>query len=239
MTDGPMPLLRGLEFTTTGFDVSFELRDAPQLRQVVLSGSSLDVALPWQQLTYLNMGLVSQAQCASILQQATNLIHFDVFLDRPSDETSPHITLPSLESLVLRMLHPSDSEGPEFLDTLIVPALRRLEIMEDCIGPDPIGYLTSFIAKSRCPVRILHIGGRRTISSSAYRFAFPTISVSVLGDYLRSDKEHSEGNDEESEGDEVESGSDEDEDVSESEEFDHVVEGDSGSSDDQNGSDSD
>ncbi|KAF7373850.1 F-box domain-containing protein [Mycena sanguinolenta] len=54
--DGPMALLRYLEFTPNDWYGRFELRNVPQLRVVLLDftgGRGLTVVLPWQQLTSL------------------------------------------------------------------------------------------------------------------------------------------------------------------------------------------
>ncbi|KAJ7912304.1 hypothetical protein B0H13DRAFT_2327470 [Mycena leptocephala] len=86
------------------------------------------------------------------------------------------ITLPHLGSLLF--VHFADDYVPAvgYLPSFIVPALRRLQIPENCIAGDPVATLASFISKSGCELERLHITGERSISENAYRTAFPSIS---------------------------------------------------------------
>ncbi|KAJ7257506.1 hypothetical protein B0H12DRAFT_1232543 [Mycena haematopus] len=206
----PMPLLRHLELKPKGNGV-FEFRDAPQLRTVILREFiGVTAILPWEQLTSLTME-VATSQWASILPQTTNLVHCDVLLfcfgpDGVDSDPGSHLTLPFLESLVF-MTIPED-KGTRFLDTLTVPALRSLTIPERCLGRDPIRYLTSFIARSRCRLQILSIS-KRTLPEISYRFAFPFIPKFAFNNpysAVSSGKEDSgsDEEDEDSDGDEEE-----------------------------------
>jgi hypothetical protein len=70
-------------------------------------------------------------------------------------------------------------------NTLIVPALRRLEIPELFLGPQPIVALASFISKSDCKLQEVFITGDRLVSEDSYRKAFPRIAkFSFSGQYL-------------------------------------------------------
>jgi hypothetical protein len=71
----------------------------------------------------------------------------------------------------------SDIDGPvtDFLETFIVPALRRLEIPEAFLGPSPIDSLTGFISKSGCKLDELCITDWGSLSQDSYRQAFPSI----------------------------------------------------------------
>ncbi|KAJ7248831.1 hypothetical protein B0H12DRAFT_711184 [Mycena haematopus] len=181
--DGPMSLLRHLVIAPKGVG-SFEFHDVPQLRTVVLhSFISSTVMLPWHQLTSLTME-VEPKQWGSILQQTTNLVHCDTrltFLGLGGGEDDPgsDITLPCLESLVFQIT--AEDHGIRYLDALTVPALRSLDVPERCLGQDPIGYLTSFIARSRCRLQILTID-RRTVSEKSYRLAFLSIPKFAFND---------------------------------------------------------
>jgi hypothetical protein len=62
-----------------------------------------------------------------------------------------------------------------FLETLIVPALRSLEIPEQFLEPNPIELLAAFISKSGCKLEEVEITGPRAVPESSYLKAFPSI----------------------------------------------------------------
>ncbi|KAJ6512653.1 hypothetical protein C8R45DRAFT_1206681 [Mycena sanguinolenta] len=158
--DGPMPLLRHLELAQCDDTGSFELRDAPQLRSVVLR-YLWAVVLPWQQLTHLTID------------------HTDHFLPiLQQTKTSPHIALPFLETFVFNIS--PEKLGTQFFDLVTTPALHSLTVSEKCLGLDPVTFLTSFFAKSHCWLQILGITGRRGLIQSTYRTAFPSITKLVF-----------------------------------------------------------
>ncbi|KAJ7841551.1 hypothetical protein B0H13DRAFT_2676767 [Mycena leptocephala] len=175
LLDGPMPLLRYLDLrldsSTDTKAVTFEV---PLLHSVVLNDdAALSVILPWAQLTSLNLLCVYPHDCVPILQQTSSLVRcklelFDPYSNRPG----PDITLPCLESLTL-------DQGREsvigFLETLIVPALRSLEIPEQFLEPNPIELLAAFISKSGCKLEEVEITGPRAVPESSYLKAFPSI----------------------------------------------------------------
>jgi hypothetical protein len=72
-----------------------------------------------------------------------------------NDEIQPEVRLPQLKSLILRAVHYESITG--YLDTFIVPALRSLQVPEQCLGANPIDVLASFISKSGCTLQELHI----------------------------------------------------------------------------------
>ncbi|KAJ6512596.1 hypothetical protein C8R45DRAFT_323852 [Mycena sanguinolenta] len=203
--DGPMPLLRHLVLRQHDLDGNFELRDAPQLRSAVFTLSGA-VTLPWQQLTHLTMNHSSISQCLQILGQTTNLVCCEVAVwcdesEELDDGLESQIGLACLESLVFNV----NPEGPgtRFLNLLNVPALRSLTIRERCLARlDPIGCLTSFIAKSHCRLQILDILGRRRLMPSTYRDAFPSIPELVFNrSYSDEDSEDGEDDSESEEDD--------------------------------------
>jgi hypothetical protein len=68
--------------------------------------------------------------------------------------------------------------GPviDFLETFIVPALRRLKIPEEFLGPSPIDSLTGFISKAGCKLEEVYISSdQRLLRQDSYRQAFPSI----------------------------------------------------------------
>jgi hypothetical protein len=153
--------------------VSF--REVPLLRSVVLHDfTALSIVLPWAQLTSLALRRVSLHECAPILKQTPNLVHcnLQLFLVHYNDSD---ITLPCLESLALNT---PDPLGPvrQYLTFFITPALRRLRIPEQLLGPDTIRSLTAFITTSGCELQELRITGKRPIPrKSYYREAFHSV----------------------------------------------------------------
>ncbi|KAJ7831083.1 hypothetical protein B0H13DRAFT_2371615 [Mycena leptocephala] len=130
-------------------------RDVPLLRSVILNGLSLNVILPWQTSNLVRCVLQFEGMYGD------------------NDQPGPDITLPYLESLSI------DQYGAipvtDFLETFIVPALRRLEIPEECLGTSPLDSLTGFISKSGCKLEEVHITGPRSLPKQSYRKAFPSI----------------------------------------------------------------
>jgi hypothetical protein len=176
--DGPMPLLQHLRLTLSENPATDVLafRDVSLLRSVILNGLSLHVILPWGQLTSLTLAIVDPRDCFPILQQTSNLVRCVLKLEAMyggNDQPGPDITLPYLESLSI------DQYGAipvtDFLETFIVPALRRLEIPEECLGTSPLDSLTGFISKSGCKLEEVHITGPRSLPKQSYRKAFPSI----------------------------------------------------------------
>ncbi|KAJ7629807.1 hypothetical protein DFH06DRAFT_1480345 [Mycena polygramma] len=175
--DGPMPLLRYLELALgdSALD-SGSPHDVPLLRTVVLSGgAALRIDLPWAQLTTLILFTAYPSECVSILIQAQSLVHcqLDLFFSAFNAEFLLDITLLSLESLVLS--ESRDQSVPDFLPTLIAPALRSLKIPENFLLPNPIDSLTSFVSRSGCSLKELHLTGERLLPENSYSQAFPSL----------------------------------------------------------------
>jgi hypothetical protein len=69
----------------------------PPLRTVPLRGfAALSVAFPWIKLTSLTLLHISQGCCLSILQQASNLVHCEIWASGEIRQAT--IMLPSLKS---------------------------------------------------------------------------------------------------------------------------------------------
>ncbi|KAF7343919.1 F-box domain-containing protein [Mycena venus] len=175
--DGPMPLLRDLGIMIGLCDL-FPSYDAPLLRTVFLNTVAASrITLPWKQLASLTLYWVQSSQCVAILQQTVDLVHCDLDfpIARERIHTGPDITLPYLDSLVLKNSNGGSLIG--FLDTLVVPALRILHLPERFLGATPIESLKSFISKSGCTLEQVHLTGVRTLlaTDKSYHSAFPHI----------------------------------------------------------------
>ncbi|KAJ7820789.1 hypothetical protein B0H13DRAFT_2451401 [Mycena leptocephala] len=183
--DGPMPLLRYLKLhlDPPAVGTAAVVFEAPLLRTVTLNANAASkVILPWAQLTSLVLLYVYPNDCVPILQQTSNLVRCELrFFFDPNDNlpASPDITLPCLESLTLS--HLNHESVTDFFETLIVPALRSLEIPEQLLA-DPIESLTVFISKSSCKLEELLITGTGSVPLSSYCNAFPSIwTISFKG----------------------------------------------------------
>ncbi|KAJ6456457.1 hypothetical protein C8R45DRAFT_578737 [Mycena sanguinolenta] len=190
----PLPTLRGLEIFLTAHrrarfsvpDVVFLDRDVPQLRTVVLHGPVIllgpvipKVTLPWAQVTRLTLKYAGVEHCIRILRQAPNLIECILVLH----DTLPYVHLPSkVGTLVLPFLEVLGlsslwDTAVGFLHAFIVPSLKRLELEENCLGPEPLLALEAFIAKSGCSLQEVEFLGETEIQSNCYRRAFPFIPI--------------------------------------------------------------
>ncbi|KAJ7133958.1 hypothetical protein C8R43DRAFT_638363 [Mycena crocata] len=173
---GPMPSLRHLNVLAMADFPSVTLGDAPLLRYVRIVGHPAVFILPWRQLTFLVLEFVFRDECATVLQQTAVLVHCELSFSYSNfdEDQLPKIELPLLQSLILLK---EDPEPTPYLHNLVLPALRTLQIVEVDLGYDPIFELSSFLSKSRCALRELHmhITGDQAVKAAAYRTAFPTI----------------------------------------------------------------
>ncbi|KAJ7885088.1 hypothetical protein B0H14DRAFT_3432031 [Mycena olivaceomarginata] len=170
----PMPLLRQfeirIEISRPGLP---EIRfcEVPRLRSVTLWGSTRPTdLLPWSQLTSLTSMNNTPVENTAILQLTVNLVHCHLMLW--SEEILPSdVRLPSLESLVLASWDSEDEPVTHYLETMITPSLRTLEVPEAFLQPSPIDTLRLFISKSECRLQGLCITGK-VRSEAVYRDAF-------------------------------------------------------------------
>ncbi|KAJ7156680.1 hypothetical protein C8R46DRAFT_1114839 [Mycena filopes] len=187
VTFGSLPLLSHLDvaFREARPSQHISFPAAPLLRSVVLNDrAARSLILPWAQLTSLTLLNLFPDECVPVLQQTPNLTHCKLSLVGPMQSSSlwPDVTLSRLESLTLDLFtKPFRIAG--YLETLIAPALRELQIEEQLL-PNPIVSLASFITKSGCPLREMRVLGTRTVSQDAYRRTFPLIGFSFDGRYM-------------------------------------------------------
>ncbi|KAK7036091.1 F-box domain-containing protein [Favolaschia claudopus] len=186
--DSPMVLLRSLEFDFVGDSQVNELAswDMPELRTVALRGAeSLEMVLPWEQLTSLSFHRIDPQICLPVLRKTPSLLfctldfNFGGYAYRPYTG-SGIINLPALTSLVIQT-HRREFFSTRILTDLVVPALQQLEVPESSLGEKPIDLLTSFISKSGCTPRKLFITDRKilvdgsNVTDQHYRSAFPSV----------------------------------------------------------------
>ncbi|KAJ7028556.1 hypothetical protein C8F04DRAFT_62782 [Mycena alexandri] len=185
----PMPLLCHLDlgFTYEDDDEEDEVSaptlfgEAPRLYSVILDNvAAKRFALPWVQLTSLTLR-AAHRDCAGVLKHTPNLVHCDLDFTRGYSTTLPNFTFLHLESLVLADYNADYSR--DYMETFVLPALRKLQIAEQLLGPDPRHSLTAFISKSGCKLQKICIKGPRLVSKDAYCTAFPSIQFFFNGRY--------------------------------------------------------
>ncbi|KAJ7430424.1 hypothetical protein B0H11DRAFT_943375 [Mycena galericulata] len=178
---GPMPLLRQISIRLP-YDLlppHLAFHDIPRLRAATLWDSQFtNNLLPWSQLTSLTLVATTPSECTRILKETANLVHCKLFISEDEYIRQPDISLPFLESLVFVQWVDEEDPAINYLETFIVPALRRLQIPETFLAAGPIYTLRAFISRSGCnPQEILITGGRRTRKTN-YRREFPSIRFS-------------------------------------------------------------
>ncbi|KAJ7834603.1 hypothetical protein B0H13DRAFT_222010 [Mycena leptocephala] len=201
--EGPMPLLRYLDLEFYYPTDSLVFTKVPLLRTAVLDVvAASHVILPWPQLTSLTLRYVYLSECVPILRQTSSLLYcqLELFFVPEEDQHETDIALPCLESLAF--IDAYNTPVTPYPNILIVPALRRLEIPELFLGPQPIVALASFISKSNSKLQEVSITGDRSVPEDSYRKAFPRIAkFSFSGQYLpaaeMSDEENSDPSDSE------------------------------------------
>jgi hypothetical protein len=179
-----MPLLRSFKLhLNDGLDIGAApiglFDQAPSLRAIILEDISSDISgtfSPWRQLTTLILEGIEPHLCAGILNRTFHLVHCTIGLwhfHRPVD-TNLAIILPlrHLESLVLRDMYSMTG----FIDTLTLPALKKLEVPQEFLGQNPVETLLSFISRSGCRLEELGII-RSTIPNATYLQAVPSVST--------------------------------------------------------------
>ncbi|KAJ7028580.1 hypothetical protein C8F04DRAFT_63226 [Mycena alexandri] len=182
----PMPLLRHLDFTVKFIredDSSdpFVFVEAPLLFSVVLDRpTATKFILPWAQLTSMTLGPLYPSECAAVLKKTPNLVHCKLDFIAGNGSALPNLIFLRLESLILDGWHMSMDSG-----NFDLPALRKLQITEFLLRPNPCHSLASFLSKSRCKLPKICINGPREISKDTYHAAFPSTEFSFDGKYVR------------------------------------------------------
>ncbi|KAK6977945.1 F-box domain-containing protein [Favolaschia claudopus] len=174
--DRPMPLLRSLTLTVwDAVGTPLPLLEVPLLRTVVINDQgSPSLVLPWSQLTSLTLRRTHPGACLSILREASQLLECRLHLwSQRTPLGGGAVVLPRLESLVFER----DSEVcREFFESLVTPALRRLELPEAFLRPHDVETLKAYISKSGCTLQSLRVTALASlIQQILYRMAFRSI----------------------------------------------------------------
>jgi hypothetical protein len=177
--EGPLPFLRALEIRISSDDVPLSpiaFHDVPRLTAATLWDFEYPAAfLPWSQLTSLTLIAKFPEECTPVLANATSLVYCELVLCGDHIPESD-IVLSRLESLVVIHFGNEDwGRAAGYLLCFIAPALRRLQVPDTFLAPDPISSLATFISQSGCTLQEVCITGERSISKKAYREAFPSI----------------------------------------------------------------
>ncbi|KAF7302564.1 hypothetical protein HMN09_00890900 [Mycena chlorophos] len=117
--------------------------NAPKLRTARLQAPLGVAALPWSQLTDINLHLESAKQCRDILAQCTQLVEATIFAGCWPAEEAPaagSLHLPALEQLQLTISVPSDIPLPcdigGWFRALQTPELWNLDLSVHSLRPD-------------------------------------------------------------------------------------------------------
>ncbi|KAJ7161827.1 hypothetical protein C8R43DRAFT_991536 [Mycena crocata] len=177
----PMPLLQHLNMSFRGDYDPVIIGDAPLLRSARIGHRVNNLVLPWRQLTSLALQSLYLDESIPILQQSVFLVHCELalFIRPHHGDDYAGVELPFLQSLVLTGRN-TTARMPS-LHTLILPALRTLQINGSGLGPRLIPGLAAFFLKSGCALRGLRITGKGSeVAPDEYRKAFPTISEIIF-----------------------------------------------------------
>ncbi|GLB42461.1 hypothetical protein LshimejAT787_1104760 [Lyophyllum shimeji] len=119
----------------------FSLPSAPHLRRVLLrsvlvNSYTLERALPWSQLTSIEIDDIHPSPLRHVLTLCTNLEHGSLtvrgLLDTPFPSVAKPFALPRLSDLKIRFF---GGGNPSFFNGLELPALRSFHIMTDETDP--------------------------------------------------------------------------------------------------------
>ncbi|KAJ7640042.1 hypothetical protein DFH06DRAFT_630186 [Mycena polygramma] len=189
---GRLPLLRKLDITFTMYEFDSvpstavtAFADAPQLREVLLADFTLPwIALPWGQLTHLELQGQSTTSCTEILHHTSRLETLVVdFVTNDSMQLAPA----RLEHLHTLKFHKYQTDI-DILDHLILPALTHLEFTMPSRLPlaleNPmVAHFTAFITRSACSLRSMTIMAPTDLGATiACLRATPTVSTVRLTD---------------------------------------------------------
>ncbi|KAJ7111367.1 hypothetical protein C8R44DRAFT_883173 [Mycena epipterygia] len=173
-----LPFLRSLKIDTLS-TADWPFHTAPQLCRLALTVYSLHYGpiFPWSQLTVLIVDVIVLEECMEVFDRAVNLIHCKLGIFHPSTEPeSLNVVHPCLESLILS--RDTRCEWP-FIAVLTLPALRRLQVTEQILRPDPVATLVSLVSRSKCNLQQLCILKRRR-PRDLYRKALPSVGSFIF-----------------------------------------------------------
>ncbi|KAJ6483106.1 hypothetical protein C8R45DRAFT_1000588 [Mycena sanguinolenta] len=171
--NGSMPRLRHLDLSIT--DITGRANDiaafntVPLLRTVVLRRTFVNT-LPWEQLTGLSLVSVNFTECVAVLRRTPQLLHCDLVVWPDGLDNPPDIALPRLQSLSFLSMDVNNS-----LDYFVAPTLRKLDLREQDLGPNPIAALESFISKAGCSLQQVCISRAKLKNKASYLQTFPSI----------------------------------------------------------------
>ncbi|KAJ7672433.1 hypothetical protein DFH06DRAFT_1176281 [Mycena polygramma] len=183
---GPLDSLRSL---TLGLWDEFEsfkdpnpkIFTAPLLHRVALQQyyTVYDTVLPWSQLTVLIIDKVALDKCAVVLNRTPNLVQCRFSVHEAEDDLPTNIApLLHLETFVLRS--PWDLVDG-LLSLLTLPSLRKFQVTEAFLRPNPIGTLNSLMSRSGCkPQKIRIISPRYPLQR--YHQTMPSVKFTLCSE---------------------------------------------------------
>ncbi|KAJ7612323.1 hypothetical protein DFH06DRAFT_1243631 [Mycena polygramma] len=179
--DLSLPYLRTLKLGRGSENSVTTFLAAPLLRKVKLQAyhDTPRSIFPWSQLTVLSVGRIRISSCVYILSQLVNVTTCHFMLDASFESAHVElshtpVTLPHLETLVLENV-PHHLTFIDILDTLTLPALRRLQVPVSLSGP-----LESLVSRSRCYLEVLCIPNSSPIIRFKYRSTFPSVPTFIF-----------------------------------------------------------
>ncbi|KAF7348964.1 F-box domain-containing protein [Mycena venus] len=183
---GRMPRLRKLCISLNADPGDFDgpattvtaFSDAPELRDVILCDFPLQwIALPWAQLTSLELLGQGVSQSVEILQNTPNIEVLCLELVNFDDMPPVPVRLAHVHTLKFRQYHRSDIK---ILDFITLPALEDLEL--SMVEHSTVPRFVEFLARSGCVLRSLALGPTDYSSTLQFLRAAPTVSVVHLKD---------------------------------------------------------
>ncbi|KAJ7234532.1 hypothetical protein C8J57DRAFT_1380155 [Mycena rebaudengoi] len=175
---GRMPRLRKLEISLNTFPDHLNgpptavtaFSDAPQLREVHLINFTPPwIALPWDQLTHLELSGRSTAQCVEILRHTPDLKELRV------DLTDSNVVPASVRLVHLHTLKLNNYQlNFDLLDHIVLPALKHIEL--SMVEGTPMRFI-AFIARSACTLYSIALHATDAASAIQCLRAIPTVDA--------------------------------------------------------------
>ncbi|KAJ7439492.1 hypothetical protein FB451DRAFT_1301949 [Mycena latifolia] len=181
---GPFPSLRSLRIVDTGLGLqdddeplALTFHTAPFLGRVHLRVyyDFYYAMFPWSQLSVLTLEWILERQFAEILSRAGQPRFLPVRVNI--------ITLPCLETFIISEVHGSPGVGRRYLDRLTLPALRRLQVTERLLKPDPIATVVSLVLRWGCNLEELRVD-HSTSPGAWYQDALPSVDSFIFDGHI-------------------------------------------------------